>query len=151
MGIAIEKWSKRSFNNVIGGVREWWKKRKFKLIIDDELLLEAQLPLRRRGSLRRGYIHSILCRQSSFFGCEGEVIPVGNKYSLTSSQSLDSYRDSTDSIVSMDSQDESYTSHITTVSMNDSRLHQQARFFFEHLNFLKSQTQPCEVEIVYKS
>lgn len=66
------------------------------------------------------------------------------------SQTFDSCQDGTESIESMDSLDASYASMATTEASNARRTHRQDRFFLEHLDFLAANTQPREVEIVYK-
>lgn len=143
MGAVSKRWlGKRGFDFLVG-FREWWIRRKFKLILDDESIV-LQEQQRRRGKAETDW----LSRVRYGLVLNGREERRVSRYLLLRTNSTDSCGDSIESI---DSLDGSYSSQATTVESSTGRLVRQDGFFLEHLNFLTVQTQPRVVEVVYNT
>lgn len=134
----------------------WWKRRKFYLVDHEESVPDNNedpstastgQELDREAVQERSLEPSL--PQTTYFRRQSS--PQLGKIPMTRSLTVDSFQDS---VESMDSLFESYwdpedeTSQVTTPVSNTGY---QAQFLVEHLGFLCAQTQPREVEVVYKN
>lgn len=143
--------NKKGFRPFLGLV-SWWKGRKFYFAQQEDLDGEEETTRsEEKGVLRegteRGQQPSL--PQTTYFNPPMKQQQL--RHPLTRSLTVDSFQDS---IESMDSVTESYwdpedeTSQTTAPASNTGY---QTDFLVEHLGFLSAQTQPREVEVVYRN
>lgn len=147
MGAVGRRWFREEGFYFFAGLRQWWIRRQFKLILEDESVVFQARTRRQTKANNKTFWSSDYLPCSCKLGSDREERRV-QIFFLPSRNSSDSCDESVESI---DSLDGSYSSQSTSAKSHLKRLHRQDRFFAEHLNFLIVQTQPREVEVFYNS
>jgi hypothetical protein len=133
------------------GLLACWKRRKFYMVQDDTLDDES-VPSDEKQPEPEPSPVKLKHPSEAYFKTQKASLLLA--YNLRKSLSTDSFQDS---IESMDSLVESYwdpgddTSQATAIVSNTGQGNRRPDFLTEHMDFLSSQTQPREVEQVYKT
>lgn len=142
-----KKMTKRGFRPLLGLV-SWWKGRKFYFAQQEDLEDDEKTARKDKNGIPQEQPSQANLQRST--NLNGTPVQQQLRYPFTRSLTVDSFQDS---IESMDSVAESYwdpedeTSQTTTPASNTGY---QPDFLVEHLGFLSAQTQPREVEVVYR-